>query len=88
MGDMVQFGAMKTRFCDDCKFCDMTVEVGMKCGKGHNPRFYMPKGTYPHYENDWGWKRKCIDFAEGVPKGITVQRIDLSLNLTLSPLDH
>ena len=69
---------MKTRFCDDCKFCDMTVEIGMKCDKGHKPRFYMPRETYPHYENDWGWKRKCADFEEGVPKGITVQRIDLS----------
>jgi hypothetical protein len=51
---------------------------GMTCEKGHKPRFYMPKGTYPHYDSGWGWKRKCSDFEAGTPKGITVMKIDVS----------
>ena len=66
---------MKTRHCDECTHCDFTVNDKMHCNKGHKPRFYMPKGTYPHFENDWGWKRKCADFEAGTPKGITRQEI-------------
>lgn len=67
---------MKTRYCEDCKFCDMRPEDGMLCEKGHKPRFYVPQGTYPHYESGWGWKRKCADFEAGCPKGITVHIIN------------
>lgn len=69
---------MKTRHCEDCKFADMRAIGGMACMRRHKPRFYMPKGTYPHYESGWGWKRKCADFEEGTPKGIKVMTIDLS----------
>lgn len=53
----------KTRHCDECRHCTFH-DCGdpITCGKGHKPRFYMPRGDYPHYENDWGWKRRCEDF--------------------------
>ncbi len=62
---------MKTRFCDECGFADMSGDM-LKCTKGHKPRFYNPKGSYPHFENEWGWKRKCAEFEKGTPKGIEV----------------
>jgi len=58
---------MKTRHCDECKFCDFRKMGEMTCGKGHKPRFYMPRDKYP-YLTDWGWKRKCADYEKGEPR--------------------
>jgi hypothetical protein len=43
----------------------MTSESSLlSCGKGHKPRFYLPKIGNPYFTN-WGWKRKCNDFEMG-----------------------
>ena len=59
---------LKTRQCEECAHADYSGEL-MKCGKGHRPRFYLPKGNYP-YDEYWGWKRRCADFKAGQPAGI------------------
>jgi hypothetical protein len=74
--------AVKTRSCEDCNLADFTGER-LVCTKGHKPRFYMPKGTYPHYENEWGYKRRCEDFELGCAKGIVKHVIDT--NMLLKP---
>lgn len=66
---------MKTRHCDECRFADFSGEL-MVCTKGHKPRFYMPKGEYPHFENDCGCKRKCEDYESGQPIGIKTKYLD------------
>ena len=67
---------MKTRHCDECKHCDMRPLAGMVCEKGHKPRFYMPRDSYP-YSNGWGWKRKCFDYDEGKPKSIEERHVSI-----------
>jgi hypothetical protein len=52
----------------DCGLADHTGEE-LVCSVGHRPRFYLPRGRYPFYDNDWGWKRRCGDFKEGMPQG-------------------
>jgi len=74
---------MKTRLCEECQFADYSGDLSdlsdlMVCGKGHRPRFYLPKGEYPHYSDDWGWKRKCADYSEGTPTGITVCEVSIT----------
>ncbi|MBW2636959.1 MAG: hypothetical protein JRC86_05470 [Deltaproteobacteria bacterium] len=55
---------MKTKHCDDCKFIGDLGEhedgtYTKECGKGHKPKFYMPRGPN---DFEYGFKRKCADF--------------------------
>lgn len=68
----------RARSCIDCNLADFSEEK-LICTKGHKPRFYLPKGTYPRYENDWGYKRRCNDYKHGCAKGITKQTIKANL---------
>lgn len=55
---------MTARHCDECKHWQKDgrqVLTSMVCTKGHKPRFYVPRSD-PR-DTDWGWKRKCADFA-------------------------
>ena len=78
---------MKTRHCENCQKADYS-RSGHPCTAGHRPRFYLPIGTYPYYENEWGWKRRCADFAAGDPQGITTIQfppIETTANLFRGP---
>lgn len=52
---------MKTRHCDECKHQKVLFVDEMKCTKGHKPRFYQSRQPM---STDWGYKRKCEDFAQ------------------------
>ena len=62
-----------TRHCDECKLADIS-NPRLRCTIGHKPRFYMPVGEYPWFENDYGWKRKCSDYIKGEPSGVPKKR--------------
>jgi hypothetical protein len=66
---------MKTRSCQECNLADWSGEK-LVCTKGHKPRFYLPIGTYPHFENEWGYKRRCEDYELGSPAGIVYHIMD------------
>ena len=66
---------MGTKNCDECKNGNF-LKPKMECFLGHKPRFYMPKSNYPHFDNDWGYKRACIDYEEGQPKFVNGIDID------------
>ena len=56
----------KAKHCDECRYflhCCATLRGNPPppCLKGHRPRFYSIKSVT---SNDWGYKRKCDDFAE------------------------
>jgi len=50
-----------THNCEGCKFREWVGDSGMRCLKGHKPRFYAPR---PDRIND-GWRRRCDDFQMG-----------------------
>lgn len=56
----------KASWCDYCVHHSLHGEYSeiLKCSKGHKPRFYPPKGQYPHWSNHFGWKRRCEDYKE------------------------
>lgn len=54
----------KTHWCEDCKFRRWVGDDGLRCVKGHKPRFYIPSSGNP-YHDDYGWKRRCLDFEIG-----------------------
>jgi hypothetical protein len=52
-----------------CAFTPFRIDPSgyfFACVRGHRPRFYKPlyEGDY-----DYGWKRRCEDFAERVLRG-------------------
>ena len=50
-----------TAYCLDCQHRDLDDERGiLTCRNGHRPRFYAPRSPS---SVDWGWKRRCGDFA-------------------------
>ena len=56
----------KTRHCEECQYRIWSEEYAntpkhLQCGKGHAPRFFMPQSPI---DQDWGWKRKCHDYAD------------------------
>lgn len=53
----------KAKECAECAHRRWIGDSGLECTKGHKPRFYAPNGN-PHF-CDWGWKRRCADFAVG-----------------------
>lgn len=62
---------MKAKQCDECAHRVLSSDADIDaitiyrdsiCNKGHRPNFYQPKSDNP-YANDWGWKRKCLDFV-------------------------
>ncbi len=58
---------MKIKYCMECQhrfFKTNSEESLLKCGKGHKPKFYLPKNGNPYFTN-WGWKRNCSDFETG-----------------------
>ena len=59
---------IKTQHCEECAFRQWVGSSGLKCLKGHKPRFYMPRtedsAGYIGM-NDCGWKRRCADFEIG-----------------------
>ena len=59
---------MKSRHCDDCAngsyppaLYSVFARIRLNCAKGHKPRFHVPSSD-PR-DTDWGYKRKCADFA-------------------------
>ena len=61
---------MKTRHCDECAHFTNHINTGFAyhininvspCDKGHKPRFHVP--SLDPRDTDWGYKRKCADFA-------------------------
>jgi len=53
------------RHCEDCQHREwVKVSNGLRCRKGHKPRFYKPRNGNP-YDAEWGWKRRCADFVMG-----------------------
>ena len=62
--------AIKTRHCSDCSKASFCEEGELTCSIGHKPRFYKPKESYPYLSiEDWGYKRKCLEFKAGNPSG-------------------
>ena len=51
----------KTRWCEECRFRRWVDDDGLRCMKGHKPRFYM--GAQPEWTI--GWKRRCADYEIG-----------------------
>lgn len=56
---------MKAANCDDCEHGSSpdAERQTFLCAKGHKPRFYMPILHEDYYVSNWGWKRRCGDFA-------------------------
>ena len=52
----------KTVYCEWCQFREYVGDDGLRCTKGHKPRFYQR--TYVNH-SDEGWKRRCADFVTG-----------------------
>ena len=53
-----------THNCEGCKFREWVGDSGLRCLKGHKPRFYAPRNGNP-YSDGWGWRRRCDDFNPG-----------------------
>ena len=52
---------MKARQCADCEHFEFKWPYEeAECFMGHKPRFYQPRNPN---DDDWGWKRRCEDFA-------------------------
>lgn len=57
----------KIRHCDECKHWHAyEIKNGwlakgqVECEKAHELRYFKPRGPM---DTDYGWKRKCADFA-------------------------
>jgi hypothetical protein len=53
---------MKAKDCLECAhlYRLFKADINVYCAKGHKPRFYHPRNEL---DQDWGWKRRCDDFA-------------------------
>ena len=52
-------------WCDECKHhINNEYSTWDVCDLGHKPRFYKPQSMRQAINGDWGWKRKCEDFAQ------------------------
>lgn len=58
--------------CDQCQHWHAheirqgwIAKVQVECDKSHPLRYFPPRGTL---DNDYGWKRKCADFAPAQPR--------------------
>ena len=49
------------RMCCECEH--YYTRYNILCGRGHKPRFYMPRNGDPYDERS-GHRRKCNDFKE------------------------
>ncbi len=52
-------------YCDECRHYSMhRIDTERTpCSIGHRPRFYTPQNLSQAHSSDWGWKRRCPDFA-------------------------
>lgn len=56
----------RASYCDECKhFADRYDAPDWRtvCMLGHKPRFFMPQTMSQAHSRDWGFKRRCEDFA-------------------------
>lgn len=57
----------KVQHCDECRYWHGFVGIpGERCDKGHQPRFYMPRGPM---DQEFGYKRRCADYEQSRPAG-------------------